>query len=140
MDGEGKRRRGRPKADREASAFKVTGQGETVTFNIPRWWFAMAQLEGEWRAKGKWVHGSKGDLARHFTPTGSAADGKSNAAVTKARKDIRYQALVARAEAEWRRQLEEDCRNPTATEAARDSIRGAIEAAMKPRADDPGVE
>ncbi len=137
---EGKRKRGRPKVDRDAPPVTLDAEAKTATLHMPPWWFAMAHLEAEWRAKGLWKHSSKGNLARHFTPTGNAADGKSAAAVTKARADPRYQAIVAGETENWRRTLEAVHRDPEAAEARRASIRASLEAAWAQHTGKPDAE
>lgn len=80
------RPRGRPKEDR--SDF---GRGVST---MPAIWTVAAELEAEWRANGKWKHGSLGDLARHLSATPQG--GKAPSTITKMRRDPRYSAHVER--------------------------------------------
>lgn len=134
MDKPSKRGRGRPKTDLAVPVVTLHDNEPTFTLNMPAWWYAMAHLEAEWRASGRWKHGALGDLARNFTATGKADGGKSPAAITKARADARYQEIVAREVAHWRQNAEYAAKNPARAEDHRSSVRASIEAAMGARA------
>jgi hypothetical protein len=90
--------KGRPPKDLEASPYVVVDRDGSLVVDpdgrpafrptVPEWWIAMVEMEVRLKGSGTWNdYGSLKQLAAHFGD-------KRPAAVTKARRDPRYVAMV----------------------------------------------